>query len=251
MKLLIRDDNLGIVFENPQEKALVSQEFTFDDMSATFLWGQFDANRIRKKCFLRTGDQVNILSSGFLSDLLNLMKIQKLSLTEVKDSRTVFPHRSVDYAPQDLRKFFPQHFTYIDHQIEALRRMLRASWGIIQAPTSAGKTEIFIAFLKITQLPTLIIVNRISLAMQIRDRLCENGIEAGLCCSKIFIQKAVMVSTIGSVLRLAGIPFSVLIADEIHHAQARTYQKFLKSQVFPFDLDFQQRRIAETNISLL
>ena len=238
MKLLIRDDNLGIVFENPQEKELVAKEFTFEDMSATFLWGQFDANRIKKKCFLRAGNQVNILSSGFLVDLLNLLKTQKVSLTEVKDSRTAFSHRSMEWNTETLRGYFPPQFAYIDHQVEALRRMLKASWGIIQAPTSAGKTEIFIAFLKVTQLPTLIIVNRISLAMQIRDRLVENGIEAGLCCSKEFIQKPVMVTTVGSVLRLSGQLFDVLIADEIHHAQAKTYQKFLKTKVFPLRFGF-------------
>ena len=197
MKLLIRDDNLGIVFENPQEKALVSREFTFEDMSATFLWGQFSANRIKKKCFLRNGIQVSLLSSGFLSDLLNLVKKENVSLKELKDARSIFPHRSKEFPSiAELRGLFPGHFAYIDHQVEALQRMLRASWGIIQAPTSAGKTEIFIAFLKVTKLPALIIVNRISLAIQIRDRLCENGIEAGLCCSKEYIRKPVMVSTV-------------------------------------------------------
>ena len=239
MKLLIEDRFLIMSFDSPEEERLVKDAFTFDDMSATFLGGKFDKRKIKKKCLVRNLGQYMVLPSGFLLDLMRLIKTDPhISLKELTDKRTKFSHQSKDVPSQELKNLFPAKFKYINHQINSLRAMLKTSWGIIEAPTSSGKSETIIAYIKATRLPTLIVVNRINLAMQLKDRLCENGIPAGIACTNQFISAPVMVATIGSVGKVTLTNFQVLIVDECHRAQARTFQNFLKVFLPPIRFGF-------------
>jgi superfamily II DNA or RNA helicase len=125
----------------------------------------------------------------------------------------------------------------VDHQIGSLHAVLKTNCGIIEAPTSSGKTETIIAFLKVSNLSTLILVNRVSLAIQLWDRIKQNGIEAGISHGNAYLQAPIMVSTIGSFKRLKKIQdFQAIIIDECHRAQAHTFQEILK--IIPFPLRF-------------
>ena len=246
MKLTIDDRFLVIFYESAEEERLTRDAFSYDDMSAVYMGGRFDKRKIKRKCFVNSKKTLHLLNSGFLFELITLLKQKNIPLSELLDRRSTFSHNQSQcinhnastIAQTDIRKFFPANFKYVDHQIEALQRMLKVNCGMIQAPTSSGKSEIIIAYIKATKLPALIVVNRVSLAMQLRDRLIKNGIEAGICHSKEYTIAPVMISTIGSIDRINTGKFQVLILDEVHRAQASTYQKFLKTHSFPIRFGF-------------
>jgi len=233
MKLTIDDRFLIMIFDSIEEERIVRDNFTFDDMSAVYIGGKFDKRKIKRKCLINSKKGIHLLAGGFLLDLLLLLKKENISLMELQDKRSKFPYYSMPQAPDMLRKYFPPDFKYIEHQVEALRKMLKINCGIIQAPPSSGKTELMIAYIKATKLPTLIVVNRISLALQIRERLQKNGIETGICYGKEYVIGPVMITTIGSIGRIDTKDFKVLLLDETHRAQASSYQKFLKTHSFP------------------
>ena len=58
--------------------------------------------------------------------------------------------------------------------------MLKRTNGIIKATTSKRKREILIAFLKLTKIKTLIIVPKVNLANQTRERIISENLEFGI-----------------------------------------------------------------------
>jgi len=101
-------------------------------------------------------------------------------------------------------------------------------------------SEIVIAYIKLTKLPTLIIVNKISLAIQLADRVKKSGIQnVGLFHSTSKKTGDVVVSTIGSVKKIPNLDhFKVLICDEVHRSSANEFQEFLSKTSYPIRLGF-------------
>jgi superfamily II DNA or RNA helicase len=200
--------------------------------------GTYDHKKIKKKCFLYKKDKLFYMHSGFIKELLTFVK-GKFKITELKDKRTKFEHSFVQFSEEDLLQFFPK-FDYLKHQTASLQKMLKTNVGIIEAPTSSGKTETIIAFIKATKLPTLILVDKVSLAVQTRDRILKNGIkDVGLCYGKGVQNGFIMVSTIGSVKKIPNLrKFKVLIIDEVHNASAGRFQDFLSSTSYPLRYGF-------------
>jgi hypothetical protein len=106
--------------------------------------------------------------------------------------------------------------------------------------TVVHNSETIIAYLKLSKLPTLILVNKVSLALQLRDRITNNGIKnVGLCYGKGMIDGDVIVSTIGSVGKIPALhKFKVLIIDEVHGAAAGRFQDFLSKAPYPLRFGF-------------
>jgi len=244
MKIHIDDKFIVLIFDTAEEERIVKDAFTFDDMSAVFIGGSFDKRKIKRKCFIKSKKNLHLLFSGFLQDLLLLVKKESIKISELEDRRSKFSHqlKMKDLDGKQLRELFPPHFKYIEHQIESLKRMLQTNVGIIEAPTSSGKSETMIAFIKATKLPTLIVVNRISLAIQLKDRLCEQGIQAQAIYSQTTQQLSetpVIVATIGSVKKVSTIAnVKVLIVDECHRAGASAFQKLFSTIMVPIRFGF-------------
>jgi superfamily II DNA or RNA helicase len=239
MKIYVDDRFISMVFDNSVEEAIVKDHFTYEDYSLTFLGGSFNSRRIKKRCFMITKKSFHFLGAGFLKDLLLLLKEEGLTVNELEDRRTRFPFHLKKWHNQELIELFPTNFKYIDHQVQCLLAMLKTNCGIIEAPTSSGKTETIIAFLRATQLPILIIVNRVSLAIQLCDRINKSGIQAGLSHGKEYTEAPVMVSTITSLKKVRNLHrFMGLIVDECHRAQASTFQQALSSIPLPLRFGF-------------
>lgn len=239
MKIALDDQYIILYFEDPQEEILITKRFTYEDNSYVFTGGTFNANMIRRRSFLRTQKKLKFLYSGFLKEFLLFIKENKFKVSELLDKRTKFDHYKKEFSDEEIRPLFPE-FKYIDHQLSSIKHLLKTSYGIIEAPTSSGKSETMIAYVKLAKLPALILVNRISLAIQLRDRLVKNGIKnAGLCYGQSFINGDVVVSTIGSVKKIPDIhKFKVLIVDEVHRAQSKQFQEFLIKTLFPIRFGF-------------
>lgn len=240
MKLRINDSILVLEFDNRIEETTVRNYFIYEDMSKAITRSGFDPKKVKKVRFLKKGKtgKFFMLRSGFLFELLVIAKKENLNVEFLDDSRTKFKHQSKKYKTEDLKKYFP--FEYVDHQTEALQKMLKATNAIIKAVTSAGKTEIFRAYIQETKLPTLILVNRVSLCIQIAQRIQKDipDIDVGIWHGKTKKRgKDITVATIGSVKSLQKIDdYKVLIIDELHNAASNNFQEFLEYNEFPIKI---------------
>lgn len=234
MKLLIRDDFLGITDINKSDEITIKEHFTEKDLSKAITKNGFDKRKIEKVCFARQAKESLILRTGFLKDLVELCKKEKIKILEIQDNRTKFNHQKKDYSYEELKSYFDPKFNYVDHQIRAVKSMLKTNVGVCKLPTSAGKSTILSVFLRITELSTLIIVDGVSLAEQLKQSLIDDGIDCGICHGKSKIVKPVMVSTIGSVKKIPDFTkFKCLVIDEVHSSASKTYQDFLSITNFP------------------
>lgn len=100
-------------------------------------------------------------------------------------------------------------------------------------------TTVFSAFIRLTGLPTLIVVDRATLGAQIADTLRKDGIDCGFCSGNGVNKGFCMVSTIQSVKKIQDLPrFKCVIADESHKDSARTFQEFHASFGCPLKYGF-------------
>jgi superfamily II DNA or RNA helicase len=242
MKIYVNDKILLIKFDHKDEEISVKNHFTKEDKSNVFMGGEFDIRKIKKKCFLHSKKikkvQFWYLNSGYLKELLTYCK-GRFKITELKDNRTKFDFHKKQFKDEELKLSLP-NFDYVDHQVDSLKRMLRTNVGIVQAPTSSGKSETIIAYLKITKLPTLILVDKVALALQLKERIEKNGIQnVGICYGKGIKDGDVLISTIGSVGKIPALnKYKVLIIDEVHRASAKRFQDFLSKAPYPLRFGF-------------
>lgn len=239
MKIQIDDKFLILIFEDKREEVIIKDAFTFQDNSKVFTGGSYNPRFIKKICFVKKIKKYSFLYSGFLQDLLSIVKQNGIKVSEIRDKRTKFDYQKKDYTDKQLEKLFPK-FDYIEHQIKALRAMLKTNIGIVDAPTSSGKSELMIAFIKFIKVPTLILVNRVNLALQMKDRILKNGIKkVGVVYGGANEDGDVVIATIGSVKKIPNLhKFKILLLDEVHRAQAKQFQDFLKEAPYPIRFGF-------------
>lgn len=236
MKINVYIDNNYIMLSNlsKETKALFTECFTFSDASKAFnASGKFDGRKIEKiKLYTLKKDKI-LLYSGFLKEVIKLIKNKKIPVNIV-DKRI-----KVGKVNDSLRSFFPKEFKYTEHQEDALQAMLKTNCGIIKAPTSSGKSSIIIAYLKATGLPAIILVNKVDLANQLFKNLEDAGLNVGICTGKKVLEGKIIVSTIFSVKKIPNIhSFSLVIIDEVHHASSSVYQNLFKDINFDFRFGF-------------
>lgn len=231
------DKRIGIFPENKQEILEIKAAFTYQDMKNAFAGGKFDARKIKKVFLGDNKKEFIFIASGFLQDLLEIAKKQKFKISEIRDKRTKLPYQTFSKKQEDLSKYFP--FEYNEHQVSALKKMLKASYGIVKVPTGGGKADIFISFIKETKLPTLVLVNKVGLCDQLAERAAEAGLDVGIWHGKTKTQADVQFATIQSVGSLPSLTkFSCLIIDEVHHASSKSFQDFLRSSSYPVRFGF-------------
>jgi len=239
MKIHIDDKYLALLPEDKNEELFIKYFFTYQDLSKVFQGGKYNKNYIKNVSFAKLKKDWYITDSGFLKETVEEIRKLKFKVSEVEDKRTRFDYMKKEYSDEELGKYFP--FSYNAHQIEALRILLKSNRGLAVLPTSAGKSFIFFAFIKMTQLPTLLLVNKITLANQLYDGAKEFGIEeVGIWNSNRRIAgKNLMIATIGSVLSLPSLAcYKVLLNDECHNASAKTFQDLLSKVSYPVQFGF-------------
>lgn len=214
MKLLIKDTFFGITDITSQEKNLIENRFTYKDDSQAMTKYGYKKEKVKTIKFAIKKENSLVLRSGFLQEFLKFAKEYHFKVDEIKDIRTRFEFQKKEFSYDELRAYFNLDFKYVDHQIRALKALLKTNWGIIKAPTSSGKTEIIIGLMKISKLSTLILVDSITLAIQTRERIKEAGLECGICSGQGKIIETNMISTIGSVKKLNLTSFKMIIVDE-------------------------------------
>lgn len=236
MKIYIDDKLIAVKEFTSDEKASLKRRFTYDDKSNVFAGGKFDSRKIKKVPLIKFTKEYGLLFSGFLKEFLVFAK-KNCNIESVEDKRTRFSFQTKEINPRD---YFPEHFTETQHQEDALKVMLKANVGIIKAATSAGKSEIFIAFLKVTKVKAIILMDRVTLAEQTKKRMIDAGIKnVGICHGKKVEDGDVIVSTIQSVKKIPSFTkFKCIIIDELHKSSSNTFQDFLYNTSFPLRYGF-------------
>jgi superfamily II DNA or RNA helicase len=239
MHLYIDDRFVFFEFSNNEELLSMKEAFTFEDMSKAFAGGSFNKRNIKSISFLKKKGKYHWLFSGFLKDALIIAKEKGIKVESVQDKRTKFEHQKKEFSRDEIKSYLPK-YDYVEHQVDALQQLLKKNTGIIKATTGSGKTEIFIALIKMIQLPTLIVVNRITLATQTANRMKNAGIDdIGLFHSKSAKKGKITIATIGSVKKIPNLhDFKMIICDETHRIHAATYQDFLKLVPYPLRFGF-------------
>jgi superfamily II DNA or RNA helicase len=126
-----------------------------------------------------------------------------------------------------------------EEQRPAVRAILKHQSGRIIMPTGSGKTVVALSAIANIKRPTLILVDKLHIANQWRDRAWEHiGYNPGIIGDKQWVEKPVCVALLQTLhSRRDEIDdewwskWSVVIHDEQHHIPAETYQEIV--QRFP------------------
>lgn len=227
MKLIIDNTRSVLTDLTQSERNDIKSFLSKKDPRSGFVRGKFKADRVKTEKFYFENKVGILFFTGLLPDLQPFIKSR---ITSVENRVVQFPYQR-EYTYEELRPYFNPKFEHVEHQIRALQEMLKRTKGTIKAVTSSGKTELFLAFCKITGLKTLIVAPKVDLANQICDRARNYGLEVGLMTGskKSYDSEQVCVSTPQMALALVDREFDCIIIDECHHAASKTYQDFLKN----------------------
>jgi superfamily II DNA or RNA helicase len=231
------DKLLTLEIKEKGEQEKLKAFLTYKDNKNAMAGGTFNPMYVRKVCYLKESKKVPgnfVLFSGFAKEVLQFAKENNIE-TELVDLRTHFDFQKKEF---NYRSFFNEKFDYTQHQERALEKMHHSNCGIIKAITSAGKGDIMSAYVRMSGLSTLVLVDRATLAKQLFERFKKDGIDCGLCCSGFDDKKDIMISTIQSVKKLDGRKFDCLIGDEIHRFSGKSFTEFLKNNDFSIRFGF-------------
>lgn len=143
---------------------------------------------------------------------------------------------NVDQRPLIFPSFnqylIPKNISLRDYQIECIQKCLSNGFGIIQSPTSSGKTIIIAALIKHYSTKTLILVHRKTLAEQLYSRLNEWGIDCDIIHGESTIEfndRDVCILLVQSASNIDDFSkFKLVIVDEIHSAVAKSFNDIIK-----------------------
>ena len=236
MKLKINDKLLYIIFESKDEEKLITKFTEYQDTSSAFAGGHYNPMFVKNKKLGKIIKGVFVSYAGLAREIICYCKDMDIKISEYKDERIHFDFQKEEF---DLKSFFDPKFKYVDHQIRALSAMLKTNTGIIKATTSAGKSSIISAYIRITKMPTLILVNKVTLAQQLQESFIKDGIDCGICSGQGIIRGDCMISTIQSAKKIPDLTkYKCIIVDEIHQASSTSFQEFFCSVSYPYKFGF-------------
>lgn len=238
MKVKLTDLTIQIAGTDDELKKLYKFE-TYDDNSLCYSRGGYDPRKSKKVPLLKPIKGFLVGYAGLAKEIFLFAKKNNISIEEFIDAREHFDFQKKEYSHDDLRKLFNPKFKYVEHQINIIRTMLSHNKAIICAPTSAGKSSVMSAFMRLSNLPTLVITDRSTLGAQLAEGFRKDGIDCGFCAGSGVRKGYCMVSTIQSVKKIQDISrFKCVIADECHRDSSKTFQEFLASFGCPLKYGF-------------
>jgi superfamily II DNA or RNA helicase len=204
---------------------------TTDQNVRNILWSKL---RFRKEGYFHTRAYKQGIWDGFI-DFFN-KKTGRFLTGLCPEVRLVLNRFNVPFTTEDDREIIPflhnsidENFlntpenpiTLYDYQVSLTNMAIKHGRGIIQAPTSAGKTEIMIAIMKALppKTPILFLANRKLLITQNYKRMIQWGLSnVGRFYDEFHEPNIITCSTVQSAHHLDKLlpKFKVVIADEIH-----------------------------------
>lgn len=211
---------------------------TYDDNSACFSKGQYDIRKLKKVPLMKFIKGKLVGFAGLAKEIVLFCRDNGIKIEKFEDKREHFEFQKKDWTDEELKSFLP-NFDYVEHQVRGLRSLLHTNKGIVMAPTSAGKSSLMAAWIKLTNLPTLILTDRATLGAQLAQDFRDKGIDCGFCSGNGVRQGYCMVSTIQSVKKIQDLPrFKMVLGDEIHKHSSKSFQDFYASFGCPLKYGF-------------
>jgi superfamily II DNA or RNA helicase len=222
MIVVLENNYLTIKSDDIELLESIYETLTFDDLSKAFgQFRKFDIRKVKKVRFARWEEANSLkIPIGFYYFLKRVLKDYKYKLV---DGRSQLIHDSVG-ENVDL-----EGIELYDYQKSAITSALHRHRGIIRAPTGSGKTEVFLAILKLLKSRSLVLFNRVNLAQQTFERAKNRGLDVGIVQGKNVVEKWITMATIQSIEKIDSIKkYKNLIVDEAHFGSGTSYQRVLK-----------------------
>jgi hypothetical protein len=227
-------NNYIIVKADLKNRFLINKFFTYNK----FIYSKY-GNKI-KKIEICHQDQFHIyIPIGLKSDFIAFVN-QEFNFTDIRKKR------KFKFTDEEIKNCLG-YLTLYDNQIEAVKILLNNTNGIIKSPTGSGKTEILIAYLKLTKLKSLIIVNSIDLAKQTYERCLQANLDSGIVQGQnINENHKVVIATIQSSHKLKN-NYDCVIVDECHQISS-DYIDLLSKEMFLYRFGFSATPLTKDKI---
>ena len=236
IQVILTDATIQIDGDENELKKINKYE-TFDDNSLCFSKGRYDITKLKHVSLMKNIKGRLVGFAGLAKEIILFCRNNNIKIENFEDKRTHFDFQTKDWTEEELKSFLP-NFDYVEHQVRGLQALLKTNKGIIMAPTSAGKSSLMAAWLKLTNLPTLILTDRATLGAQLAQDFRDKGIDCGFCSGNGVRQGFCMVSTIQSVKKLDVSRFQMVLVDECHRSSSKSFQDFLASFGCPLKYGF-------------
>lgn len=237
--IILTDQTIQISSKDKNELKEIKRFETFNDNKAAFSKSGFDPRKVKAVSLLKEIQGRLVGFVGLAKEIIVFCNSKKIKINKVEDKRTHFDFQSRDFSDEEIRKYFNPNFKYVDHQVRTIKAMLKTNKALLALPTSAGKSAIMTAFMKITNIPTLILTDRSTLGAQLADGFRQAGLDCGFCAGNGVRQGFNMVSTIQSVKKLGDIHrFQAVLVDECHRSSSKSFQDFFTSFGCPLKYGF-------------
>lgn len=236
IQVILTDATIQIDGDENELKKINKYE-TFDDSSACFSKGKYDITKLKHVPLMKNIKGRLVGFAGLAKEIILFCRNNNIKIENFEDKRTHFDFQTKDWTEEELKSFLP-NFDYVEHQVRGLQALLKTNKGIVMAPTSAGKSSLMAAWLKLTNLPTLILTDRATLGAQLAQDFRDKGIDCGFCSGNGVRQGFCMVSTIQSVKKLDVSRFQMVLVDECHRSSSKSFQDFLASFGCPLKYGF-------------
>jgi superfamily II DNA or RNA helicase len=222
------DDNRFLFIESLNENLkLIKEKFTYPDFSECWERGKFKKENIKNVTFvvINKTKKINaIMPVGFLTKLEKFL-VSNAYKYKIIDNRKNF---DLTFSDDDI-KYNLGYLDLYDYQVETVRTCLEKGNGIIQIPTSGGKTEIFLSLCNLTKKKTLILFSKIDLANQTLRRAKEANLDSGIVQgANIDENHIIVMATVQSCHKLQREDYEMILVDECHKATGDQYQEVLK-----------------------
>ena len=236
IQVILTDATIQIDGDENELKKINKYE-TFDDNSLCFSKGRYDITKLKHVSLMKNIKGRLVGFAGLAKEIILFCRNNNIKIENFEDKRTHFDFQMKEWSDDELKSFLP-NFDYVEHQVRGLQALLKTNKGIIMAPTSAGKSSLMAAWLKLTNLPTLILTDRATLGAQLAQDFRDKGIDCGFCSGNGVRQGFCMVSTIQSVKKLDVSRFQMVLVDECHRSSSKSFQDFLASFGCPLKYGF-------------
>lgn len=202
----------------------ISNTLTFKDTSSAYSMGSFNKNMIKNVTFTKPIEDMDLPSIKVYIGFLQFVE----SVLEDYEYETIDDRPDFDSEKYVNLKLELRDIELYDHQKDAIKRALKNRRGLIVSPTGSGKTEMFLAMVKMLAQPTLVVFNRAQLTQQTMERAISRGLDAGIVQGKNVMEKTITMATIQSFEKIEDIKkYKNLIIDEVHNAGSKSFQKLL------------------------
>jgi DNA excision repair protein ERCC-3 len=223
--LLIKNNYFIVSSENKDILETILETLSFWDSSKAYSMGRFDKNLIRKVTFAKWVEDLGMpsikVTIGFLQFVESVLEDYDYKV--IDDREELKEPTGQDSSLKDIELY--------DHQKSAIKKAINNRRGLIISPTGSGKTEIFLAMIKMLDESTLVVFNRAQLTRQTMERAVGRGIDAGIVQGNNVLEKTVTMATIQSIEKLEDIrKYKNLIIDEVHNASSKSFQNILKEK---------------------